>query len=492
MHRCPPSLAFLLPALLHCAAAAPDDSAPSRGGTSPPATSSSTTGSVTGTGSTTTSTTGTGTTTTGTSTSTTGTTTGSTGTTTTTTTTVTPLSSLLLADDFETGTVDPSVWTGIAYGYSYSDVYVDDGLWSLHLGWSLAGDTYAETVPVDTSQCGDIVWGFDMKRGPAPVDDVDELRIKWFNGNFWEVDTVLPGPSFDGRVIDPHFLPYTGTINDAAARRPDFQLRLEPYGNSDGDDFYVDDFVLACDPLDQDTDGLMDPRDCAPFDPDHWGDCAKCVDADGDQRGAGCDRGDDCDDTDATVFPGAADVWGDGLDTDCSGHDGPGISDGFERGLLDPSIWPHSEGHTIASDLVVHSGTYALKVDATGLAQSLTLDTTNCLQIFWSFQGKRGPNTPEDFDFLTLSWDDGSQWIAADRWEGRTGYEDPAFGHRWGVIDDVTALWSGFRIQFAHNSIWASDDYYVDDLQVGCTEPDADGDGYPPALDVDDTDPLVH
>ncbi len=44
-------------------------------------------------------------------------------------------------------------------------------------------------------------------------------------------------------------------------------------------------------------------------------------DADGDGAGSVASGGDDCDDTDAAVLPGAEDAWYDGVDSDCAGND---------------------------------------------------------------------------------------------------------------------------------------------------------------------------
>ena len=87
----------------------------------------------------------------------------------------------------------------------------------------------------------------------------------------------------------------------------------------------------VCDGLDNDCDGTVDEDDAA--DASTW-----YADADGDGYGdasatmAACDEPSgytsddtDCDDTDATVHPGATESWFDGVDSDCDGVEDPDI-----------------------------------------------------------------------------------------------------------------------------------------------------------------------
>jgi len=74
------------------------------------------------------------------------------------------------------------------------------------------------------------------------------------------------------------------------------------------------DGVTPADEVDADADGAPLCDDCDDADPGAWG-----LDEDGDGHSP-CDG--DCDESDASVHPGAVDPWADGVDQDCDGADG--------------------------------------------------------------------------------------------------------------------------------------------------------------------------
>lgn len=106
--------------------------------------------------------------------------------------------------------------------------------------------------------------------------------------------------------------------------------------------------VGACPSCDADEDGFIDERcfgdDCDDSDPlvypgavEVWydgvdGDCAGDDDLDQDGDGSVSDAhgGEDCDDTDAGVNLGAEEVWYDGVDQNCDGNDADQDGDGYE------------------------------------------------------------------------------------------------------------------------------------------------------------------
>ncbi len=88
-------------------------------------------------------------------------------------------------------------------------------------------------------------------------------------------------------------------------------------------------------PFDTDSDGVQDALDCAPEDASVYPGATEVwydgidQDCDGNDNDADTDGypwegvpgGDDCDDSDPAIHPGAAEVWYDGIDQDCAGFD---------------------------------------------------------------------------------------------------------------------------------------------------------------------------
>ncbi len=79
--------------------------------------------------------------------------------------------------------------------------------------------------------------------------------------------------------------------------------------------------------LDLDGDGrgqncALEP-DCNDLNPSVWTHChaPQCLDLDGDGYGLGCALGPDCNDGDTTIYAGAREIYGDGIDQDCDGRD---------------------------------------------------------------------------------------------------------------------------------------------------------------------------
>jgi hypothetical protein len=100
-------------------------------------------------------------------------------------------------------------------------------------------------------------------------------------------------------------------------------------------------------PNDSDGDGVPDSEDCDPFDATVWQNLTGYVDVDGDDYGVGesliiCSGedlpdgyapvGGDCDDSNASINPGAEEICDDGVDNDCDGSIDEGCGGGGSNG----------------------------------------------------------------------------------------------------------------------------------------------------------------
>ncbi|MCB9762970.1 MAG: VCBS repeat-containing protein [Alphaproteobacteria bacterium] len=74
---------------------------------------------------------------------------------------------------------------------------------------------------------------------------------------------------------------------------------------------------------------------------------------DGDGDGASMTDG-DCDDDDPAVYPGATEIWYDGIDQDCDGNDGDQDGDGYVAIAYTEAypLWAELPGHTLGGDCV--------------------------------------------------------------------------------------------------------------------------------------------
>ncbi len=174
------------------------------------------------------------------------------------------------------------------------------------------------------------------------------------------------------------------------------------------------------------------------------------------------------------AVPQPGDLCGNGVDDDCNGiaDDGCMVTDKFDTGALNPTVFTSLSGDGGVLSGYFYSGAYSLNLGGGGAtATTVVLDSSTCNAVAWSYWGKRGPEAPDlsDGDHLRLQYFDGATWADADDWPGGNGIDDAAFSFRSGTLTAPAALHAAFQLRLVSNGSGVGfDDYYVDDFSFGC------------------------
>ena len=206
--------------------------------------------------------------------------------------------------------------------------------------------------------------------------------------------------------------------------------------------------------------------------------------------------GDDCDDADATVFPGAVDTWYDGVDSDCGGEDDCDIDrDGFQpiEGVCGPADGEAADCND--HDPEINPGVVeicASDVDENCDGDTVGVDAPDCTNWYQDLDsdgfGVSGSEVCQCAPSFPYTAPEGGDCNDFDSFFRPDGFEIPRDGRDHDCSGDDDYDWDG--------------DGYVADVHVGLmthhgTEPGVDGEklvagtGELPGGDCDDDDPAI-
>jgi predicted outer membrane repeat protein len=265
------------------------------------------------------------------------------------------------------------------------------------------------------------------------------------------------------------------------------------YDCNDADATIYADATEVCDSKDNDCDLSVDEGVTATYyrdaDGDTYGDAGITTAACAAPTGYGKDAS-DCDDAASTVYPGAAETCGDGVDADCDGAGGPtddddgdGLSYRVESSYGGDDCDNDADADGVADGVEFGSGTSPADTDGDGRYDFIDTDDDN-----------DGLSTARETEVRTDAYDsDTDDDGFTDGAEVGTSAFDT---DKDGLIDAVDADDDGDLLPTATESSVGTNPYkgdtdgdgYSDYLEVGAGDeaPDTDGDGQIDAVDMDD------
>ncbi len=343
----------------------------------------------------------------------------------------------------------------------------------------------------------------DAPPPPPPPDCADwwlDADRDGFGDDSSDAESICDGTEPEGYVqnaedcddLDPDENPLADELCDLLGRDENCN------GLVDGDDPSVADTVDTYPDEDGDGFGVPGPTeqscasapgrsrntdDCDDTDPtvfpgaaEFEGDITVCTqDADRDGYGAlnptnpAAVPGTDCDDSDDASYPNAPEVFGDGVDQDCDGEDLDSIRDSFEGGA-DAALWATLSGDWLISTTYARSGTSSLNLGGGGTrVTTVPVDFSVCSEsVDWSFWAKRGPEAPDSGEDLVFEAFDGTQWRLVGVVLGQS-ITDPTFVRYMGSITEASIFSSGVQFRWSTSGSGPSnDDYFMDDVEISC------------------------